>query len=139
MSTTCGASGCWREKASSRAVRLAARGRRVGRRLDELPDVVLAARQLALDKVHGADDDGQHVVEIVRDAAGKLADRLHLLHLADLRFSLLARLDFPGERDVLARQFVLGTNDVVQATPGVSNRVYAKQKNRQKCGERTEA
>ena len=32
-----------------------------------------------------ADDDGQQVVEIVRDAAGELADRLHLLRLAQLR------------------------------------------------------
>ncbi len=30
------------------------------------------------------EDDGQQVVEVVRDAAGQLADRLHLLGLAQL-------------------------------------------------------
>ncbi len=34
----------------------------------------------------GAGDDGQDVVEVVRDAAGQLADRFHLLGLAVLRF-----------------------------------------------------
>ena len=36
------------------------------------------------------DDRRQEVVEIVRDAAGELADRLHLLRLAKLVFDLLA-------------------------------------------------
>ena len=31
-----------------------------------------------------AEDDGQDVVEVVSDAAGELADRLHLLRLAQL-------------------------------------------------------
>ena len=39
-------------------------------------------RELALQGVEVADDDGQQVVEIVRDAAGELADGLHLLRLA---------------------------------------------------------
>ena len=33
-------------------------------------------------------DGGEHVVEVVRDAAGKLADRVHLLHLRDLLFQI---------------------------------------------------
>ena len=33
------------------------------------------------DQVEVADDGGQQVVEVVRDAAGELADRLHLLRL----------------------------------------------------------
>ena len=33
-----------------------------------------------------AGDDGEHVVEVVRDAAGELADRLHLLRLPQLLF-----------------------------------------------------
>ena len=33
-----------------------------------------------------AQNDGQHIVEIVRDTAGQLADRVHLLHLAQLGF-----------------------------------------------------
>ena len=35
----------------------------------------------ALGDAEIADDDGQQVVEVVRDAAGQLADRLHLLRL----------------------------------------------------------
>ena len=40
-----------------------------------------------------ADDRGQHVVEVVRDAAGELADRLHLLALREI---LLQRALFGG-------------------------------------------
>ena len=36
-------------------------------------------------------DDHQHVVEVVRDAAGEAAERLHLLRLAHLPFEVLAR------------------------------------------------
>jgi hypothetical protein len=42
-------------------------------------------------QVEVADDDCQQVVEVVRKAAGKLADRLHLLGLAQL-VALLVRL-----------------------------------------------
>ncbi len=48
-------------------------------------------------KVGIADDRGQHVVEVVRDAAGELADRLHLLALREI---LLQRALLGGvERD----------------------------------------
>ena len=47
----------------------------------------VAARQTPLDEVQRADDDRQHVVEVVRDAAGKLPDRLHLLDLQHLGFA----------------------------------------------------
>ena len=43
-------------------------------------------------KVDAADDDRQHVVEVVGDAAGQLADRFHLLDLAELGFGRLAFL-----------------------------------------------
>jgi hypothetical protein len=45
----------------------------------------------ALHEVQAADDHGQKVVEVVRDAAGELADRLHLLRLPEqrLRFQAL--------------------------------------------------
>jgi hypothetical protein len=45
-----------------------------------------------LGHVEAADHDRQHVVEIVRDAAGQLPHRLHLLHLADLFLGSLAAL-----------------------------------------------
>ena len=49
----------------------------------------------------GRHDDGrQHIVEVVRDAAGKLADRLHLLALRHLAFErlLLGGLDGIDDR-----------------------------------------
>ena len=50
------------------------------------PRAVEAAQR----KVDAADDDGEHVVEVVRDAAGELADRFHLLDLAKLGLGGLA-------------------------------------------------
>ena len=54
----------------------------------------LAARAVepAQRKVDAADDDGEHVVEVVRDAAGELADGFHLLDLAKLGFGGFAFL-----------------------------------------------
>ena len=51
-------------------------------------------------EVGEADDRRQHVVEIMRDAAGELADRLHLLALRDLHLerTLLGRVDGVGDR-----------------------------------------
>src|SRR5688572_32768327 len=51
----------------------------VGRTLD--PRVVAGLG--AADIVEAAEDDGEEVVEIVGDAAGELADRLHLLRLEE--------------------------------------------------------
>ena len=48
-------------------------------------DLAARAGQLAPGEVEAADDDREHVVEVVGDAAGQLADRLHLLDLAQLR------------------------------------------------------
>ena len=54
----------------------------------------LAARQLALQEIEGADDDREHIVEVMGDAAGELAHRLHLLDLAELLLDLRAGEDF---------------------------------------------
>ena len=51
-------------------------------------------------EVDPADDDRQHIVEIVRDAAGQLADRLHLLDLAELGFGRLPLDRFGAKRFV---------------------------------------
>ena len=48
-------------------------------------DLAARAVQLAPGEIEAADDDREHIVEIVGDAAGQLADRLHLLDLAQLR------------------------------------------------------
>jgi hypothetical protein len=77
-----GSSTCWREEREQLAREL--RGA-VGRPLDL--DELVGARPGA-DPSPGdlavAADDGQQVVEVVRDAAGELPDRLHLLRLAEL-------------------------------------------------------
>ena len=59
-------------------------------RLDLLDVVIVAvARRVAHQhQVAMADDRGQDVVEVVRDAAGELADRLHLGRLRDLALEL---------------------------------------------------
>ncbi len=56
------------------------------------PRRLLHGRDLAL-----AQDDGEQVVEVVGDAPGEIADRLHLLRLPDLLFEPLLRGDV--ERD----------------------------------------
>ena len=54
-------------------------------------------------RVEIADDDGEQIVEVVRDAAGELAHGLHLLRLAQRRLGLLAQprlgLELLGARD----------------------------------------
>src|SRR6185437_14738923 len=43
---------------------------------------VVALGETSLQRFDIAGDDGEQIVEIMRDAAGELADRLHLLRLA---------------------------------------------------------
>ncbi len=50
-----------------------------------------AARDAALDQCQSAGDRLDHVVEVVRDSAGQLADDLHLLRLIELLLGLLER------------------------------------------------
>ena len=57
-------------------------------------------------KINSADDDGEHVVEVVRDAAGQLADRFHLLHLAELGFGGFALHRFGFQRLVRLPQLL---------------------------------
>ena len=54
----------------------------------ELVDAAL--RHARLQQLQAAGDAGQQVVEVVREAAGELAHRLHLLRLAQLLLQLLA-------------------------------------------------
>ena len=58
--------------------------------------------------VREAEDGGQHVVEVVRDAAGELADDLHLLALRELRFE---RLLLGGVDDVEDRRLALAAGE----------------------------
>jgi hypothetical protein len=61
-----------------------------------LPDQLAAGvtgREAAQQQFAVAVDDGEEVVEVVGDAAGQPADRLHLLRLAELLFELVALAD----------------------------------------------
>ena len=83
-SSTAAASTCWRLKASSCRVSAA---RALGGLLDLLDDRARSgssARARSSEQLAVAEDDGEQVVEVVRDAAGEPADRLHLLRLAEL-------------------------------------------------------
>ena len=77
---------------------LAAIGGRV-HRLDRLQ--MLGIGEPAAQKLRMAADDHQEVVEVVRDAAGELAERLHLLRLGELLLRPLERgLRLPPLGDV---------------------------------------
>jgi hypothetical protein len=108
-----GASGCWREKASRRAVSWAAR-LAPSRALSMQASALAVGRQPALGQVQRADDDGQHVVEVVGDAAGELADGLHLLELAHLGLGRLAALGLGLQAGVGARERVAGLQATAQ-------------------------
>jgi hypothetical protein len=78
-------------------------GSRVG---EVMLDLLAWPAQPAPGKVDSAYHHRQHVVEIVGDAAGKLADRLHLLDLAELRFGGLTLCRFFLQRLVRFPQFL---------------------------------
>ena len=89
-----GSSGCRREKASSRLVSAAARC---------APRIALSSARsrfglaprllrLALGGFEIAEHDHQQIVEVVRDAAAELTDRLHLLRRGELLLRLLQLL-----------------------------------------------
>ena len=67
--------------------------------IDERADIAVAALQPALDQIEAAQDDGQHVVEVMRDAARKLADGLQALRLSQCRFRVRSRRDFGIQLD----------------------------------------
>ena len=102
--TTFGASGWRRPKASSCEASFEPR---------EMAAIAVCSRCSArrlpatsrAEELQVAADDLQHVVEIVRDAAGELADRLHLLRLAQLR---LGRRAFGDRRGHALLQHLVG-------------------------------
>jgi hypothetical protein len=61
-------------------------------------------------QVAEADHRGQQIVEIVRDAAGQLADRLHLLRLGELDFEVLLL----GDVDEMQHQAAVAALDAVE-------------------------
>ena len=71
---------------------LAGEGRRAVRRRPDQVDVAakrMLCRELRQGEVAPPKNDGEEVVEIVRDPTGQLADGLHLLGLNQVRLRLL--------------------------------------------------
>ncbi len=99
MSTDFTSSGCWREKASRRCTRVAARSA-AWRQLDSQVRTRSSAGDAAQREIEIADDGGEQIVEVVRDAAGEAADRLHLLRLAQRFLGRLAPRDLVAQHPV---------------------------------------
>ena len=55
---------------------------------------MLLVGQLGAQPLHAATDDHQQIVEVMRDAAGQLADRFEPLRLAQCAFGRLAAVGF---------------------------------------------
>ncbi|WP_156441893.1 hypothetical protein [Blastomonas sp. CCH13-E1] len=78
-----------------------------------LPRIVAVAQCLVVARsgpspptqVERTDNDRQHVVEVMREIAGKLAHPFHLLDMAQLRFDLVASLGFSDEPGIGIRRF----------------------------------
>ena len=102
MSTDFTSSGCWREKASRRCTSVAARSA-AWRQLASQARTRSCAIEAAQRKIEVADDRGQQIVEVVRDAAGEAADRFHLLRLAQRLLGRLAPRDFGAQHFVRGR------------------------------------
>ena len=74
-------------------------------------DLALGPVQAAAGEVDAADHHRQHVVEVVGDAAGQLADRFHLLDLAELRLGELPLDRFGAQRLVGVLQLLRALGD----------------------------
>ena len=81
---------CWRANASSRCVNDCAAFGALHRAIDQ-PLQARIVRQTLAQQIEVAHHGHQQIVEVVRDAAGKLADGFHLLRLTQLFLRLLAR------------------------------------------------
>ena len=98
-STTRGCITCLRLNASSWWVRPAARSARLPDLLGVRPSGIGRVERLQQD-VGVAADDGEQVVEVVRDAAGQPADGVDLLGLAQLLLGLAALVHLAAQRQV---------------------------------------
>ena len=82
--------------------------REAGGALGGLLDLVGGGERLRIERRQAeqrgvAEDDGEDVVEIVRDAAGELADGLHFLRLAELFFEAFVQRDIAEQAQEQAR------------------------------------
>ena len=83
---------------------------------DKGADIGVAARKLTLRQVQPADDNGQHIVEVMGDSPGQLAHCLHLLQLAQLTLGGLAAFEFFAQDDfAMGKRRLLFLDPAVQA------------------------
>ena len=118
-------------------------GRAIGAALD-VHDVAIGGigRPVRLQQQIGeADDGGQHVVEIVRDAAGELAHRLHLVALRELELQRLLLGGIDGiEHGAFARARVRAERADVDAPRQLALGAEADlDRRRRRCGRRPPA
>ncbi len=85
---------------------------RLARTFDETGRLIhTALRDAALRHFHTAADGLQHIVEIMRDAAGELADRLHFLRLPQGGFDRFPRRDLRPQLCIGFRQLTAPRGD----------------------------
>ena len=108
------------------------RGRAVGVLLDvhDVGEGRVRRPVVGQQQVRGHDDGGQHIVEVVRDAAGKLADGLHLLALRHLALErlLLGRFDRIDDGRLLGALAAGAVGDRVDVEADVAVLVVGQQR-----------
>ncbi len=77
----------------------------------------VAASQAPAQQFQRAHDNGQHIVEVVGDAAGQLADGLHLLRLAQLVFQAVLLGDIDADTGATHRPAVLALGIAARQHP----------------------
>ena len=98
MSVSRGCSGCLRANARSCLVRSAPRDGGLVDHAADCCELGLAGNALG-QQFHGTDDHGEQVVEVMGHPAGELADRIHLLRLAQLLLEAQALTDIAPDDD----------------------------------------
>ena len=88
---------------------------RVGCGFDETLNAELALANAPQNEIVRADDHAQHIVEVVSDAAGQLAERLHLLRLPKLVLDFLATTDLLDQLLIGERQPVACCRDRLES------------------------
>ena len=68
--------------------------RAIDRAFDESLHIGLSPFEPPLQQTKAADDDCQHIVEVVRNTSCELANGLNFLHMANLTFGLFTAVDF---------------------------------------------
>jgi hypothetical protein len=111
-----GASGCCRENAQQASHQRCRPVRTLKSAGEKSVGRSLGRRHAPARQADAAGDDRQHVVEVVRDAARQLADRLHLLHLPHLLLGGVSR----GDGVLQGR---VGNGQLMRRQPGIDDPV----------------